>query len=160
MVFHGDNQTGERRSDAPGIFLTTSKDIAAGYGKPSEFYLKLESPVEVDFNGGSRVDFAGKNDLSPSQLTEYIAGIRDDISNHYDLGDELKAALEQHGVNLMVDENIDGIVMNNINDSMEMLGGETATHFVAFSPTQINPAEADVAKSDADVIAGYVNAEI
>jgi hypothetical protein len=140
VVYHGEN-TGAKRNDSGGIFFTDNKDIAKGYGdEVNHAYLKMESPAEFDFEGRSRVSFNGKEGLSPSQLTKEIESIRSDIKNNYSMSDELRGELKEHGFDDLVDKNIDGIVMHNVNDSMEFLSGKTATHYVAFHPTQIKSA--------------------
>lgn len=147
VVYHGtDRQFEAFNADAPSatgvttraFFFTESQGVADGYGdNVMPVYLKIESPVELDFGGKSRVFFDGEM-RSPSELAARIAEINDDLAiGAFDLDGDLRYELEGAGWDYLGAETIDGLVLKNVDDSMSMFGGEITTHYVAFTPTQI-----------------------
>jgi hypothetical protein len=125
-----------------GFFFTKSLNVAKGYGdNVIAATLDMEDWVEFDFHGKSRVYFDGKN-RSPSELVNRISEINDDLENGYGLPDEDESdivyELEDAGWEKSFGlDIIDGIVMNNVDDSMTMFDGEITTHFVVFNAGQI-----------------------
>jgi len=124
-------------TDAPGFFFTDNQNVAAGYGdNVMQTFLKMEVPLTFDFDGRSTIRLDGET-LTPSQLVKKISAIRDG-SEDVDSEGDLRAELEDAGWDYLSPE-IDGLVLRNIDDSMTA-GGEPATHYVAFEPTQIKSA--------------------
>lgn len=150
VVYHGTDrsfnnfktgQSSSSRVNSSGIFFTDSKEIAQGYGnRIIKARLQIEDWVEFDFRGRSTVHFNGKS-RSPSDLTNHIALINQDLQ---------KYGLDPDDDELLIDEledagwsddsgldYIDAIIMKNVDDSMNMFGGDIATHYVVFDTSQI-----------------------
>lgn len=147
VVYHGTDRSFEAfdaaASSSTGVttrafFLTESRDVAEGYGaNVIAAYAKIETPAEFDFNGRSRIYFDGA-ERSPSDLAAHIAEINDDLSiGAFDLDGDLRFELEGAGWDVMGADTIDGLILKNVDDSMDAFGGEVTTHYVAFDPTQI-----------------------
>lgn len=121
-----------------GAFFTKSREVAAGYGGDVvAAYMSLQDPAVVDFGGKSTVYFDGAS-RSPSDLVNRLQEINADLSSGFSLSEDLLMDLadldwdESSGLDV-----IDGVVMRNIDDSVDAFGGEITDHFAAFSPTQI-----------------------
>ena len=140
--------------ESEGTFFSSSKEVAEGYGKVTEAKVNLENPIEFDFDGRSRVFFAGK-EYTPSELSIKIKEINGDIKDNIDFegieiddGFTLKDELE----NLLggqIDE-IDGIIMKNVDDPAEGLGtGKTADNYVVLDKSKIKEVDAPTPPKDA-----------
>lgn len=125
-----------------GIFFTQSKEVAQGYGnRVIAARLHMDYEMTFDFAGKSTVYFNG-GWKSPSELVNMVAEMIADVQAGYNM-DHLDPDIEyelydvglEGGIHDM--EDVDGIVMNNVDDSMTMFGGEVTTHYVVFSPNQI-----------------------
>jgi hypothetical protein len=148
-VYHGTDKTfGSFEMGMPsssgvkssGIFFTKSKAVAQGYGdNVVTANLDIEDPVVFDFNGKSTIYFDGRS-RSPSDLVNRIAEINDDLSKGYGIPEDSDLKYDLADANW--DENygldyIDGVIMKNVDDSMDAFGGEVTDHYVVFSPKQI-----------------------
>jgi hypothetical protein len=139
--------------ESEGTFFSSSKEVAEGYGKVTEAKVNLENPIEFDFDGRSRVFFAGK-EYTPSELSIKIKEINSDIKDNIDFegieiedGFTLKDELE----NLLggqIDE-VDGIIMKNVDDPASGLGtGKTADNYVVLDKSKITEGEAPATPKD------------
>jgi hypothetical protein len=150
-VYHGTDKTfgafelGMPHSSgvsSSGIFFTVSKAVAQGYGNNVvTATLELEDPVIFDFTGKSTIYFDGKS-RSPSDLVNRIAEINDDLAKGYGIPDVDESDLQYELADAGWEESsgldyIDGVVMQNVDDSMDAFGGEVTSHYVVFSPKQI-----------------------
>ena len=150
VVYHGTDRsfnnfkTGQPSSsgvNSSGIFFTDSKEIAKGYGnRIIKARLQIEDWVEFDFHGQSTVYFDGKS-RSPSDLTNHIALINQDMQKYgLDPDDDELLIDELEDAGWSIDTGldiIDSIIMKNVDDSMSMFGGDIANHYVVFDTSQI-----------------------
>ena len=150
-VYHGtDRDFGSFEKGMPsssgvtssGIFFTKSLAVAQGYGSNViAAELTLEDPVMFDFGKKSTIHFDGKS-RTPSDLVNRIAEINDDLAKGYGLPEDdesdLRYELEDANWDDMSGlDYMDGVVMKNVDDSMDAFGGEVTDHYVVFSQNQI-----------------------
>ena len=123
-------------SDA--FFFTASKGVASGYGDQQiPIYLKMEDALTIDFGGKSRVFFDGQQ-RSPSEVAARAMEISEDQRNFsWDTEADLAYEFAQYGWDNLYNDPVDGLILKNIDDSMNAFGGEITDHYVAFSPEQI-----------------------
>lgn len=139
ILYHGTDSAFSDFNDRLPIFFVDDIDIAKTYGNfVVKARLKMDNPIELDFDGGSTYYFFDKWYL-PSELAIRIREIADDIKNRYIIDEDLKEYLESLGFNDMYGD-LDSVIMKNISDSM---GGIFSTHkptnnYVVFDKNQIS----------------------
>src|SRR5690606_10082133 len=75
---------------------------------------------------------------SPSELVRRINEINSDIeNNYYDTEDDINGELEAAGFDYSWMDRIDGVILRNVDDSMDAFGGKISTHYAVFHPEQI-----------------------
>ena len=161
-VFHGTNKNidkfelGQESAsgvDSDALFFSTEKSEAKAYGmNVVEADIDLQSPLTMDFGGLSGVHFDGEY-RTPSQLSKRIAEINEDLKiNAIDPESKLMDELKFFGFDPLVDDTIDGVIMNNISDPGRGLGdGKTTTNYMVFDTEKISMPGSNVA-SDASKI--------
>jgi len=154
-VFHGTNKNidkfelGQESAsgvDSDALFFSTEKSEAKAYGtNVVEADIDLQSPLTMDFDGRSGVNFDGEY-LTPSKLSKRIAEINEDLKiNAIDPESELMDELRIFGFDPLVDDTIDGVIMNNISDPGRGLGdGKTTTNYMVFDTEKISMPGSDV----------------
>lgn len=139
ILYHGTDNKFTVFNDNKPIFFVDNIDVAKTYGRfIIKAKLKMNNPIELDFDGNSTYFFFDKWYL-PSDLANKIKEIADDIQNYISLDDDLKEYLEYLGLNFYHD-NLDGIIMKNISDAMNGMFSthKPANNYVAFNKNQIN----------------------
>lgn len=138
ILYHGTNNKFSVFDDKNPIFFVDDINVARTYGDDIiKAKLKMENPIELDFDGKSTYHFLDKWFL-PSDLANKFKEIAFDMENQYSLDEELKEYLESLGFSDLYG-NLDGIIMKNISDAM---GGVFSTHkpannYVVFHKEQI-----------------------
>ena len=150
-VYHGtDKSFGKFKTGTPsssgvkssGIFFTKSAEVASGFGNNViSAYLNMEDYITFDFQKRSTIRFDGKS-RTPSELTNRISEINDDLKKNYGLPDESESDLVFELADAGWEESfgldyIDGIIMKNVDDSMTIFGGKITDHYIVFSSKQI-----------------------
>ena len=138
IAYHGSDEKIFSFNDSNPIFFVDNLDVASTYGNNIiKAELKIENPVVFDFEGRSTYFFNNKW-LLPSQLSEVIKSISEDIKNNYSIDEELMEELEYHEYS-QFSRDLDGIVMKNISDAMDGVfsSHESATNYVVFDKSQI-----------------------
>ncbi len=138
IVFHGTDYDFEKFDDSKPIFFVDSEKVAKSYGDIiKKVELDFENPVIFDFEGKSTVYFDGKWQR-PSQLANIIKEIYEWERDYNSVDDEIYDELEhyEHSRN---NGDIDGLIMDNIDDSKNDLFGfdETATNYIVFDESKI-----------------------
>ena len=70
-------------SKTPGKYLISAKDLVIGYDEP------LSSPLNLEFERGSRIVMTGANGIGKTTLLKSLLGLIDPISGKVELGDNL-----------------------------------------------------------------------
>ena len=149
-LFHGTESQFEFFSAEAPIFLTESRSVAQGYGgRVISSYASVENPIAFDFGGRSTIRFNGRT-FTPRELAAHIKELADDIDQGISLDESTTQELEDAGLGL--NETPDAIILNNIDDSMQMFGGEITNHTVVFHPNQIKSADAATYDSEGKLI--------
>lgn len=127
---------GEKTSGGKGFHFSDNKNVSSTYGENTmPVYLSIKSPITIDFDGKSAVYFMGEL-MNAQEITDAVYALNEDMRNHYSIDDDVMSELEYLGFNPLVDNEIDGIIFKNIQDSFG-LGGEVANNYVVFNPNQI-----------------------
>jgi hypothetical protein len=129
--------------ESPAVWFSDSENVARGYGpNMTAAEIDIEDGLDFDFQGRSTVFFDGKH-RTPSELAKRIAEINDDMRKGYGLP-------EGHESDLIYDmmdagwpevggpESVSGLTLRNVDDSMQMFGGETATNYAVFDENLIS----------------------
>jgi len=149
LVYHGTNakikefKTGKNPASgvkSKGLFFTDDSKAAKTYGdNVVETSIKLDNPMEIDFDGKSTVFFDGKW-RSPSNLSNRIYEINDDLSKRYALSEDLLQELDQYGWSPLYADKIDGAVLKNLNDPGkygDFLSSSTSTGYIILDESAI-----------------------
>ena len=139
VLYHGSDNEFEIFNDNKPIFFVDDPNIAKTYGNHIiKARLKMENPIELDFDGNSTYYFFNKWYL-PSELANEIKKISDDLKNQYTIDDDLKEYLEELGFSELYGD-LDGIIMKNIRDAKDGVFSthKPANNFVVFDKQQIH----------------------
>ncbi len=138
-LYHGTNKIFDSFQDNSIIFFTDDKNVAKTYGKHiiEAIIYKFDNYIDIDCENNSTIFFNGKTYL-PSQFALHIKALQDDISNNYQIDDEILEELNYYGYNPLYGD-IDGIIMRNIQDNFDFFTDtpNIANNYVIFNINKI-----------------------